>query len=313
MSDPWAAPDAPADDAPALVVPVPTAPRSRAAARDLPPELPVPLRPMNTSDRIDGALRILKLAPGPVVALAACAVVPLQLFALIALGRPGLDEGDEVVEALLGRAAARLFVTESGTDAVLSVLVLVLEAMAVSFVTCGIGALVSGWYFGQRQHEAIEVVRYAARRIPALAAAWLLVHAIELAVGFLFVFPALLPMTWFALTAPIIGIEQLGPIAAMRRSVRLTRRAFSTVLGTCILVALLDAGLRFSLGAVGGIYADIGLPASWAVTTATSIGARLVSVPFVAGVAVLLHLDLRVRLEGLDIQVAADERFPRAP
>jgi hypothetical protein len=319
MTDPWAAPDVPADDGHALVVPLPATTRTGlgrpgpTAGADIAPELPVPLRPMTPSDRLDGALRILKLAPGPVIALAAVAVVPLQLIGLLALGRSGVDDGDAVFEAFVGRAGVRLFVTDSGGDAAIAIVLLLLEALAVSFVACGIGSLVSGWYFGGRRSTPADVVGFAARRLPALAAAWFLVHVAEAALAVAFIIPALVPMTWFALTAPIIGIEQLGPIKAMRRSMGLARRAFGTVLGTCLLVAVLDAGLRFSLSAIGGIYADIELPAAWAVTTATSIAARLVTVSFVAGVAVLLHLDLRIRLEGLDIQLAADERFPRAP
>ena len=45
------------------------------------PELPVPLRRMTMADRLDGALRILKLAPGPVLALTAAAVAPFEVLA----------------------------------------------------------------------------------------------------------------------------------------------------------------------------------------------------------------------------------------
>ena len=48
-------------------------------------------------------------------------------------------------------------------------------------------------------------------------------------------FPALAVMTWFLVTAPVIGAEGLGPIAAMRRSARLVSRRFWRVLGLALL------------------------------------------------------------------------------
>jgi hypothetical protein len=57
------------------------------------------------------------------------------------------------------------------------------------------------------------------------------------------------------------------------------------------------------------VYLELDLPAAWAVNTAVAAAALLVTVPFVAGVATLLYLDLRVRTEGLDIELAAARRF----
>ena len=312
MTQPWAAPDERAEDAPAVVVPV-AKPVAVAMAVGAAPELPVPLRPLSVSDRIDGALRVLKLAPGPVVALAAVAVVPVQLVAALVLGNGPTDlDGNEQLEAVLGKPIVSVFLAESGGQAVSAALLVLLEVLAVSFVACGLGTLVTGWYLEGRVRSAGELVAGAAARLPAVAAAWFLVHVVELAFGAVVLLPALIPMTWFAIVAPLVGAEAIGPLRAMRRSFDLTRRAFWSVLGTCLLVALLDVVLRFALTALGFVYVDLDLPAAWAVSTAVAIAARLVTVPFVAGCAVLLYLDLRIRLEGLDIDLAADERFPDA-
>lgn len=327
MSEPWAAPDARPEEPPPRIAfvagpggPSGVGPGSLASGAGAgsgadagPPELPVPLRPLTAGDRVDGALRILKLAPGPVVGLAAAAVVPVHVLAALVLdGGPTDLGGDEQFEAVLGKPIVTAVLAETGGQLVAAVLLVLLEVLAVSFVAAGLGALVTGWYLEGRQRTTGELISLAVGRLPAVAVAWVLVHLVEAAFGSFAGLPALAPMAWFSLVAPIIGAERLGPVRAMRRSVELTRRAFGIALGTCLVVAFVDVVLRFALTAIGILYVDLDLPAAWAVTTLVTVGSRLVTVPFVAGAAVLLYLDLRVRLEGLDIDLAADERFPDA-
>lgn len=271
------------------------------------PEVPVPLRALTIGDRLDGALRILKLAPATVITLAAVAVVPVQLLAATLLR----NAPSASLEAVFGRPLVTLFVDDLGGRTGVALFLVLLDSLSVSFVAVGLVSLVTGWHLGVRRPTA-DVLRAASSRLPAVAAVWVLVHLAEVAFGLVFVLTALLPMTWFAVAAPVLGAEGHGPWTTLGRSFHLTKRAFPLVLGTCLLVALVDVVLRFTLTAVGGFYVDAGWPAGWAVSTAVALGARLVTVPFVAGCAVLLYLDLRVRLEGLDIELAAADRFPVA-
>jgi hypothetical protein len=117
-------------------------------------------------------------------------------------------------------------------------------------------------------------------------------------------------MTWFAVVVPVIGVEGVGPWRAMGRSFSLTKRAFASTALTCVLVAVIDLFLRFALTTISLGFGE--LPAGWAVAAVFNTASRLVTIPFVAGCATLLYLDLRVRLEGLDIELAAADRFPLA-
>ncbi len=308
MADPWVAPDSQAEAAPVHPPPSPAPGAAAAGGRSGPPAVPVPLRPLTIPDLLDGALRIWKLAPATVAGLAAVFVVPTQ--AVIGfLSRDDLDDveiGQTLSDAFSATGPDDL---DSGlaTDAFL-VGVLV-QGIALAFVTAGVATLVSGWYVGRRTPGG-ELVKVALRRGLPLVVAWVLVHVVEGLFAVLLLVPALVPLTWFAVVSPVVACEGVGPVMALRRSFALCRRRFGSVLATCLLVVLVDAVLSGALTALGALYVEGDLPAAWVVNTAVATAALLVTVPFVAGVATLQYLDLRVRTEGLDIELAADRRLP---
>lgn len=306
MTQPWAAPDTPAEAPPAGGPGLAPTPRRRTATAGR-PEVPVPLRPLSSAERLDGALRILKLAPATVSALVLVAVVPVELLAALLVR----DEDASLVRVLFGATIATLTDDGSGAGATGPLLFVVLDAVVLAWVAVGLAGLVTGWHVGRRDATG-EVLRAAATRLPAIVGAVLLVKAAE-AVGIVvLVVGALLPMTWFAVAAPVLGAEQAGPVTALRRSFRLTRRHLGSVFGTCALSAGVALVLRASLSTLGGFYVDAGLPGEWVTVTVLGIAVRVVVDTLVAGAAVLTYLDLRVRREGLDIELAATDRLRRA-
>jgi hypothetical protein len=48
----------------------------------------------------------------------------------------------------------------------------------------------------------------------------------------------------------------------------------------------------------------------WLLTAAAGVLTSLITMPVVAGTTVLIYLDLRVRTEGLDLELEAAEAFP---
>lgn len=271
------------------------------------PPVPVPLRAMTLTDRIDGSLRILRLAPATVLSLTVLAVVPTQL-----VGSAVVSKGGEVRagwEMVLGPGAVSLLVDDTASVGMALVL-LAIESLALSFVAAGVSALIAAWYAGTRPSTA-EILVSAARRLPVLAVVWLLVHATMAAFAVAFVVPALVPMAWFAVSAPVVGVETVGPVQALRRSYRLTRRTIAPVLATMLVAAGVDLFLHVFLGV---LVLFGGTPTGGGAVLAAAVGVAidLVTVPFVAGVAALQYVDLRVRVEGVDIELAALERFTRA-
>jgi hypothetical protein len=305
MAGPWVAPDSQAEAPPAPVV-APLAPAS--VARQAPPIVPIPLRPFTIPDILDGALRIWKLAPATIVGMAAVFVVPIQVTL-------GIVTRDDIEDAQIGQTVIDAFDAtgpgdvDTGFGSDVFFLSFIGQGIALAFVTAGVASLVSGWYVGHRATGG-ELARVAARRAIPLVAAWVLVHVVEGLFMLLLFVPVIVPFTWYAVVTPIVACERAGPLRAMRRSMTLCGRRFGAVLGTGILVILVDVVLSGALTTVAALYVEWDLPAAWAVNTAVAAAALLITLPFVAGVSTLVYLDLRVRTEGLDIELAADKRFP---
>jgi hypothetical protein len=267
---------------------------------------------MTIPDLLDGSLRILKLAPGTVLGLAAVVSVPVQLL-LGYLSRRSIEDSDlgQVFnDAFSGTTSSSDVSDRFDLDAF--TLGTVLDGLVLAAVTAGLAVLVAGWYTGHDRSLG-QILAVAGRRALPLAVAWVLVHLIEAVFLVGFLVAALVPMAWFAVVSPVVACERVGPWRALRRSGALTRRRFGPVLGTGLAVAVVDVLLSGALTGGAQLYAAFDLPGAWIVTTAVVAAASLVVTPFVAGVAVLLYLDLRVRNEGLDVELAVPNRFPVAP
>lgn len=109
------------------------------------------------------------------------------------------------------------------------------------------------------------------------------------------------------LTVPVLLVEDVGPVAAVRRSVALVRQQLLRVVGlvvlTIILLVVVGAVLgvlSFPLLLLGGRVAQVG-------TALLQIVSYVITVPFEANIALLLYVDARVRAEGLDVAVLTAE------
>lgn len=110
------------------------------------------------------------------------------------------------------------------------------------------------------------------------------------------------------LASPALVLENLGPIAAIRRSWGLTHGAFWRVFGITLLASLVAgfiggfAGLPASFMTLGG-FATSGV-ASVLLLVGAQLWSAVVSAavaPFVSGTTGLLYIDQRMRKEGLDV------------
>jgi hypothetical protein len=184
-----------------------------------------------------------------------------------------------------------------------SLLALLVLTPLVAGVVC---RTVAASYRGD-QLRAGEAARIGARRFFALLFATVMVHVLEL-VGTVFcLFPGLVLMAFFVLTAPAIVIEGLGPLQGMRRSWRLVRRRFWPVLGTALLAGLLTLVLTEIIGLVPSelVRAFAGPSVRAAVGTVVSSVTQAFGWAFITTLATLLYFDQRIRQEGLDLQVMA--------
>jgi hypothetical protein len=281
----------------------------RPPATELPP-LPVPLAPMTVTDLLDGAWAILSCRPRTVLALSALIIVPAELVASLLISRTG--QGVEVGSVPL-RVVPFLSVGPGVSLADVDVSTLVAVAvlsLAYTVLGAALARLVVGWY-DDTDLTLRQVVAPLVRRAPALLGAWVLMALAQGAAIAACGLPALFVIPLLLLVAPALAIEGKGPLAAIRRSGQLVRRRLAAViwiwLVSLVLERFIDALIALAPEllalVVPGQLQPVVRAAGWAF-------AMFVTAPVVAGLSVLLYIDLRIRTEGLDLLVDAGEAFP---
>lgn len=122
-------------------------------------------------------------------------------------------------------------------------------------------------------------------------------------------FVVVLFVAFFALylVVPVVVVEGRGATAALARSWSMIRRRFWPLLGIALLAGLITSVVGFAVSSVFLVVAFIPTPASWVFTALGSIVSSLISTPLGAYFALAVYVDWRVRFEGYDVSVLADE------
>jgi uncharacterized membrane protein len=272
----------------------------------------VALRPMTVADILDGGFAVLKARPRRIFGIAAALVVPTHLVVALVERSAAVDvtyfeffDDPTVANERVDSGDLALQYLAFGLTVVLSGVALVVLAAAI-------GHLVGQWIMG-RDAPAGEMVRTAGRRWWPLVASFFVVKAAEVVsilgcyIGLLFVMPL------FVAVAPAIGVEGTSAMQSIGRSVRLVRPRYFPVMGVAVLmglVATLLAGALSALPQAVAAWLDFG--SAWVLVTLGAIAADIVIMPFVAAATVLLYFDLRVRTEGLDLEMTAARVLDRA-
>ena len=320
----WAVPGSAAEQpgpAGEVASPDPGAPEAPVGGRVVHPGSPVPaeggvprvaLRPMTAADVLDGGFAVLKARPRRLFGMAAALVVPTQLVVGLAERATAVDLdwldffNDPAVanEEVGGGELANQYLV-LGLDVLLSGLVLV-------FVAAAIAHLVGQWIMG-RDAPAGEMLRHAGRRWWPLVGSFFVVKAAETASAIGCWFGLVFVMPLFVAVAPVVGVEGGGAWAVVTRGVRLVRPRYFPVMGVSLLMALASLLLSNALSALPqAVAAWIGVDDAWWLLAFGAIIGQVIVLPFVAAATVLLYFDLRVRTEGLDLEMAAGRVLDRA-
>lgn len=275
------------------------------------------LQPRSIGRLIDGGFDVIRFRVRTVLTVNAVFLVPLVAVPQFLISRqvagaladpvvdgPSLPEGWTPVGPLvpnLGTLSGSWWWLMSG------------PLLASAF--CGVvtGHLVSGWFEG-RDPGPWEVLRRTGRQTHVVLAAFLLALPLR-GLGFLACwFGGLFSVGIFMVLSPVIAVEGVGPVRAIGRCWRLSRRRVgrAAALVAALFVVSSAVGLVLSFGqralseflAGGGTW-------SWALAGALAFVVSMVVVPLQAAVAVLHYYDLRSRAEGLDLQTDVDSVFGR--
>jgi hypothetical protein len=290
-------------------------PRTSRPGADL--RLLVPLRPQGPIEVLDRATHVLRSRLADLLTVGVVVQVPIWLVLALLL-RDEWATGAADNQAWFWLAVApdpatvAILVDESPDVTELSVvLARALPSIGLAVTGAACGLLVHDWSRG-RPTRATGALARVGRRLPSLLALWAIVHAIEIVTC---VGTVLGPLV-FGVAAPLWAIEGLGPWRAVVRSWRLSiARLWSLCLSIPVatLVSALTGGavgvvaLPILLGLTGG-WVDVGGTGATALLAALP---HLVLDPLLATCMALLALDLKVQVEGYDLEVElAEDRRP---
>ena len=309
----------------------------------------VPLRPLALGEILDGGFQAIRSNPKTMIGVAAIVLATSSVLMILPqawlqllLGRTTAQVGDTVdPAAVMDASAASALATVPG---------LLVTQLATTVLSAMLVVAVSGAVIGEKTAPGVLWRRVRRRVPAAIGLSLLNGLIVLLAVAVVFVPAALSlafgPLaltvvlgilgaigafvvsftltTRLALAAPALLLEERGVFSAIRRSWGLIRGSFWRTLLILFLAGLIagfGAGVisvPFSLVAViiqqvTDNTAHTSFGANLAETATTSVGqilAGAVFTPWNAAVIALVYIDIRMRREGLDLELikAADEQ-----
>lgn len=259
------------------------------------------LRPRSVPAVLDHGIELFRFRPGRWLGLGAALLLPVWLLdgiLLVVVGAPSVDRTP------LGPAVLRVGESPWAWS------IVALHAVALSLLGIAAGTAASAWREG-RDPGTGELLRASMRRVGTALVISLLsglavaLGSCVLAVGYLFVAPL------FFTASVVAGAEDVGPLRALGRSVALARGAYGRALGIATGSLVLTQLVRFSCWAGPVSLAGLLGAGDGLLVPMERVGGLVVVVadPLAAAFALSAYLDLRCRVEGLDLEVRTRERF----
>jgi len=116
----------------------------------------------------------------------------------------------------------------------------------------------------------------------------------------------LLTYVRFCLGIQAVVLERLSPVAALRRSLRLTRGSFWRIVLFYIVIGLVSGILSDILGLLPGLFVSALPLGTRAVIEVLATGVvQIFTSPFILILLTLVYYDIRIRREAFDIEMLA--------
>ena len=269
-------------------------------------ELP-PLLERSPLGIFDEAITFLRIRPAVMFTVAFIVLLPLRLVAGLLPGSSLRDaRPDQLIDILVGNLGAPGAVAAAFAT-------LAAESVALFSVGAIYGKLLASWY-SNRAPLASDVLVWSVKRSPVLLLTWGLTHAGLLLFGSLTGgIGGVVLAIFFLVVAPVFGAEDAGIRTAIRRSTSLVSPRFFACLTFFVLVGAGGQIMRLVLRLLPTILGIELLPVpSWIVGGVFDLAATTVMIAFTASASTILYLDLRIRQEGIDLDMAMARTFPGA-
>ena len=267
------------------------------------------LRPLAIGEIVDAAVSMARNHFRELSWIVAPIVVPLQLLAFF-VGLLTIDDPEELFSGIATSGSGRAADAIDVAPLVGNVAISLLGGLAILLTIAACTRAVSNAYL-DRSPDAGESLRFALRRMPSLLWIMLLGGFLLLLAFLALVIPGIwLAVSW-SMAIPVLLVEGIRGRKALARSFRLVRGRWWPVLAALALGAILAAIVQSVLGFAVGLFVFAGGSDSVAlavllnaVTTALS---AIITTPFLAAIYTIVYYDLRVRKEGLDLELLADD------
>jgi hypothetical protein len=262
-------------------------------------------RPLRVGEILDAGIKVYTRNARTLMGLTAAMVVPFQtLSAVILLST--VPNGSEIphgtFEGVSGRSSAHA--TSVGANAVLTIT----SALVTVLVTAACVKAVSDAYLDHPTGITISL-RFALRRVFPLL--WLAVlTTVLLVLAFVcLIIPGIWLYAAWSVATPVLLIEGRGAWPAMKRSFRLVRGRWWPTAGVLLVSELLVAIVGGAIQAllVGVFLTGTSLVIVVALVSLAAAASAILTRPFIAAVRTVLYYDLRVRREGYDVELLAEQ------
>jgi hypothetical protein len=261
---------------------------------EYPEETPSPtggwLTPLDIGEILSTAFDLYRQQFTKLIAIAAIVIVPLQVIQYYLVNEVfGTRFGRVQVDPVTGS----LTVTGGFVRSIFVLTIASLVAFLITLILLGAITRAAAGSIAGLPIEVGESYRFGLQRLGPLLLVMLLVWVSLLAGFILLVIPGIFLAVKFSVSVQSLVVENRRGTEAIGRSWELTKGHFWHVLGAFLLALIIAAAVSGIIGSIGG--------RSWLLEAIfTSIG-QILSQPFVALVAIVIYLDLRVREENLDL------------
>lgn len=268
-----------------------------------------PIRPLGVGALLDAAIKLVRRHFVALAIVALVVSVPIELLrGLITIGTTDFCTGLACEDEFGGTTAYTYtndvaYFAGQGGIILLSILLYVVVQIACF-------RIVAEGYLG-RETGAGASMRYAlARGWSTLWLSFLLL--VSIGVGFLLL---IVPGVWltvsFTVAIPVLLVERMRGRRALRRSFELVQGYWWPTLGKVLVAYLLisvgAAAIGFVLALPILLFVDEASYGGLILTGIINLVATVATTPFLAAVTMLIYFDLRIRKEGFDLALLAEQ------
>ncbi|WP_409497332.1 hypothetical protein [Amycolatopsis sp. cmx-11-12] len=278
----------------------------------------IPLRPLNLTDILDGAVTAMRKYWRMVFGAAAVTAVltaAINLVGLLLVDTTGdLEQVRDLGPAATDQELMNQMLGLLGGTLASSFITLVATLLGTTILTGFLTVLMGKAVLGKPVTFKEALKEATPRLLPLLGLTVL--YTLAILVGAIFcLLPAIIPYTFWALASPAFILERGTVMEAFRRSVKLVSGMFWRVFGILLLAYVISSFLAsiitlpFSFGAFLSIFGNLDqmyIPSTGdlILQSVGTVIAQTIVGPFTALVTVILYIDQRMRREGMDIELA---------